>query len=73
MKAISSTIPSVVLLEPKVRQREQGMPAESLNNLGLHSIGPASADRSEGLPIENRQFPIENPVVVVESEDFRCF
>ena len=37
------------------------------------TIGPASADRSEGLPIENRQFPIENPVVVVESGDVRCF
>ena len=37
------------------------------------TIGPASADRSEGLPIENHKFPIENPVVVVESGDFRWF
>ena len=32
-----------------------------------YTIGPVSADRSEGLPIQNRQFPIENPVVRVES------
>ena len=39
----------------------------------MYTIGPASADRSEGLPIENRQFPIENPVVVVDSGDVRLF
>ena len=34
---------------------------------------PFKGDRSEGLPIKNRHFPIENPLVVVESVDFRGF
>ena len=34
---------------------------------------PFKGDRSEGLPVKNRRFPIENPLVVVESGDFRGF
>ena len=39
----------------------------------LYIEPPFKGDRSEGLPIENRCFPIENPLVVVESVDFRLF
>ena len=39
----------------------------------LYNRPPFKRDRSEGLPIKNRHFPIENPLVVVESVDFRGF
>ena len=37
-------------------------------------IEPAfKGDRSKGLPIKKRRFPIENPLVVVESVDVQRF
>ena len=39
----------------------------------LYIEPPFKGDRSEGLPVKNRRFPIENPMVLVESGNFRWF